>query len=71
MMILDPKWVRFASVMSAAVLVKGLLIFGGLWLGIYIDRKLGTSPIFMMLLVVAGTSLGLWWIFFVARRSKM
>ena len=69
-MILDPKWIRFASMMSAAILVKVTLIVGGLWLGVVIDRKLETSPLFTMVCLVAGTSLGLWWVIFVARKGR-
>ena len=68
-MILDPKWIRLASVMSAAVMVKGTLIFGGLWLGTVVDRELSTSPLFTILLLVVGTTLGLWWLIFVAKRA--
>ncbi|MCB0418629.1 MAG: AtpZ/AtpI family protein [Bdellovibrionaceae bacterium] len=69
-MIVDPKWVRYASIMSSAVTVKGLLIFGGYWVGEYADKRWGTAPWFMFLGVIAGTTLGFIWLLHVAKRER-
>ncbi|MBI4405409.1 MAG: AtpZ/AtpI family protein [Deltaproteobacteria bacterium] len=69
-MLVDPKWVRIGSMMTGAVMVKGLLIFAGFWLGTWLDQKLGTRPLFLTLGLVAGIAVGLWWIVYVAKRAK-
>ena len=59
-----------ASMITSAVMVKALLIFGGFWGGQYLDGKWGTSPYLMTLGIVLGMGMGLSWVLFTARRMR-
>ncbi len=69
-MFVDPKWIRFASVLSTTVMVKAAIIVGFLYGGMELDKKFETSPILMFVGLVVGTSLGFVWLFFNVKRLK-
>ena len=53
---LDVKWVRYSAALTGAVFTKAALIFLGYLGGSWVDRKMGTSPLFMFVFIVAGFS---------------
>lgn len=65
-MLIDRKLMRYYSIVSGAVFTKIVLMVGGFFLGTWIDRRLGTYPLFMLILLITGMSLGIWWIVRVA-----
>jgi len=69
-MLVDPKLMRFYGLMSGAVFTKIALMVGGFFLGTWIDKRLGTYPLFMLVLMLLGMSLGLWWIVRVATKNR-
>ncbi len=69
-MFVDPKWIRYATVLSSTVMVKALIIVAFLWAGRELDERFHTSPILMFVGLVVGTSLGFVWLFFNVKRLK-
>lgn len=67
-MLLDPRLMRFYAQLSGAVFTKLLLILIGAWLGSRLDRAWGCSPLGMMIGLVVGAGLGLWFVIHVANQ---
>lgn len=67
---LDAKLMRLAAAMSSAVLLKGILIFGGYWLGSRLDVLAGTAPLFMLIGILLGVCVGMWYLITVFNRLK-
>ena len=69
-MLVDPKKIRMVALVTNAILVKVSLIAGGYFLGDWIDKLVGTSPLFMMIFILVGMGLGIWWIVIISQRMK-
>ena len=69
-MLIDPKTIRTMAILANAVIAKALLIIGGFFAGQWLDQRFGTSPLFMMLLVMAGLGLGIYWLTVVMKRLQ-
>ncbi len=69
-MLIDPKTMRYASILTSAVFLKILLIYGGFRLGGWLDSKLHTSPFLMVAGLTAGAGLGIWYVLFVIEKFK-
>jgi len=55
------------------VQISGLLlcsVFGAFGLGLWLDKKLGTTPWFSLLLIIAGSALGMYAIFRIIKGQK-
>ena len=50
-MLIDPKFMRFASQLSSVVMAKALLIYGAYRLGVYLDTRFHTYPLFFFILI--------------------
>jgi len=61
---------RFAAAMSSGILLVGILIFLGFWLGDKLDKSMGTSPLFILVFVLLGFGLGLWYLMTIFRKLK-
>lgn len=70
-MLIDPKFMRFASQLSSVVMTKALLIYGAYRLGTYLDGKFGTYPLFFFLLITTAAGLGLWWIIKIIEKNRI
>ncbi len=67
---LDLKLMRFSAAMSSAVMMMGVIVFGGYWVGNRMDQSFHTSPLFAIVLLLVGIIIGLFWILYVANRTK-
>jgi F0F1-type ATP synthase assembly protein I len=65
----DPRWTKMWAAYSSAAFVKVALLLGALWCGIKIDKRLGTSPLFLMVFVVLAMGLGLWYLMMIVKRK--
>lgn len=59
---MDPKLVRYYGKISGAVTFKIVLIFAGFLGGSALDKRLNTGPWLMMLGLVIGAGLGIWYL---------
>ena len=69
-MLIDPKTMRYASILSSAVLLKILLIYGGFRFGGWLDSKLHTAPFLMVAGLTVGAGLGVWYVLFCVEKFK-
>jgi F0F1-type ATP synthase assembly protein I len=65
-MLLDPKMTRFYALLSSAAISKAILIALGYWIGIRLDRRFNTYPLFLFLCIVFALGVGIWGIVKVA-----
>ncbi len=70
MLHINYKMVRFAAILSSAVITKICLIFVSYLCGQWLDKKFNVSPFFVFFLVILSFSLGLWWIFRLVEKYK-
>ena len=68
---MDPKKIRLYAVITNAVLMKAALLIGAFFLGQWLDQQFHSSPLFMMVLLVAALVLGFWWILYIAKKNKL
>lgn len=67
---LDQKLLRFSAAMSSAALMMGVLGFFGYWLGTKLDSSFATKPLFVLLFIIVGLALGIWYAVLVFQRTK-
>lgn len=53
-------WAKFGQI-SALGLTAGVFMLGCGWVGILLDRRLGTSPLLASVLFLAGGAVSLWY----------
>lgn len=70
-MLIDPKFMRFASQLSSVVMTKALLLYGAYKLGTYLDGRFHTYPLFFFLLITTAAGLGLWWIIKIIEKNRV
>ena len=70
-MLFDPKWTRFYALLSGAALTKAILIALGYWIGMALDRKFHTYPLFLFLCITAALAIGIWGIVKIADRLNL
>ncbi|MBI1861578.1 MAG: AtpZ/AtpI family protein [Deltaproteobacteria bacterium] len=68
MSLLDPKYSRLMAVYSSAAMVKLVLFVGAFFGGNLLDKKLGTSPLFLLIFLMAAMGLGIWYIIALMKR---
>lgn len=61
---------RFAAMMSSAVMVKTFLIALGYWVGSKLDARWGTDPVVMAAGILVGGGLGLYYVVHVLQRFR-
>lgn len=71
MALFDPTLLRKAAVISNAVITKFALIALGAYLGMKLDEKLSSSPLFILVGIFVGGGFGLWYLFVVLKRNRM
>ena len=59
---IDPKLAQFYGRVSGAVMFKVALILGGFFGGSALDKRFHTGPFLMMLGLVLGAGLGIWYL---------
>jgi F0F1-type ATP synthase assembly protein I len=59
-MLLDPKMTRLYAMASGAAISKAVLLALGYWIGSKLDKRFGTSPLFMFLCVCVALAIGIW-----------
>lgn len=69
-MLIDPKWTRFYALLSSAAISKAVLIALGYWIGMKLDRRFHTYPLFLFLCITAALAVGIWGIVKVAERMN-
>lgn len=52
------RFLRELGPLSAIGIQFGVSIALGIWFGLYLDRKLGTAPIFFLILMLLGIAAG-------------
>lgn len=52
------RFLRELGPLSVIGIQFGVSIALGIWLGLYLDRKLGTAPIFFLILMLLGIAAG-------------
>lgn len=67
---LDPKLTRFYARVSGAVMFKVALILGGFFGGNALDKHFKTEPWLMMLGLVTGAGLGIWYLLRIVEKSS-
>ena len=67
---LDKKLLRFSAAMSSAAIMTGVLCFFGYWLGQKLDASLSTAPLFLIVFLIAGFTLGIWYTVLVFKRTN-
>ena len=67
---MDPKLVRYYGRISGAVMLKVFLVFLGYSAGNTLDIHFHTYPWLMMLGIILGAGLGIWWIVRIADKSE-
>ncbi|MDR1604436.1 MAG: AtpZ/AtpI family protein [Gracilibacteraceae bacterium] len=56
------SWLRYAALGSSLSAALAGCAVGGYFLGAFLDRRFATPPLFTVILVLAGTALGLTYI---------
>lgn len=67
----DAKKLRVAIMMGNAVMTKALMISAGWYFGSKLDKKYGTGPYGMILLVVLAMGLGVWYLLRIAKKLNL
>lgn len=68
---IDTKKLRLAVIMGNAVMTKAVMIALGWYVGNKLDKKLGTEPYLMILLVVLAMIFGVWYILYIAQKNNL
>jgi F0F1-type ATP synthase assembly protein I len=67
----DAKKLRVAIMMGNAVMTKALMISAGWYFGSKLDKKYGTGPYGMIILVVLAMGLGVWYLLRIAKKLNL
>jgi F0F1-type ATP synthase assembly protein I len=68
---IDTRKLRVAIMMGNAVMTKAIMIALAWYLGSKLDKKLGTEPYLMILLVVLAMVFGVWYILYIAKKNNL
>ena len=70
MLQIDVKKFRKGIIMGNAIITKAVLVVGGFYGGYRLDAKFDTKPWLMFAGGVLGMALGLWYLLFLAKRTR-
>ena len=65
----DWDLLKLAALMSTVGIALVIATFIGLYIGVALDRHLGTSPLFTLLFLILGIAAGFWNLWKLAQRT--
>ena len=68
-MLIDPKWSKLVAVYTGTAIAKITLFVLAFNVGNYLDNRLGTKPLFLIVLLLVAMGLGTWYVVIVSKRK--